>query len=275
MFVSKHRETIDCLSGIWKVAYGAWVARSGEGSVQTVARALSVLGCFRGGGELGISAVARGVDLPVSTTHRLVTALVDAGFLEKSPDSGRYRIGGALAEYGQIAYRQHRIHLVEPHLEQLATTTGASASIAIRHGSDAVLLGTSRWREADGQRLQGVRIPLHASALGKALLAWSEPTEDELSRLPFTDGTDRAPADPPELAKELALTRERGWAFNDEELTEGFRTIGFPILDDGGRPRFALGLRGTTTLMIPERIPFLVDLARITASDIASVLFLR
>ncbi|GAA3566094.1 IclR family transcriptional regulator [Amycolatopsis ultiminotia] len=246
--------------------------RTGEGT-KTVAKALAVLGCFRGGGELGVTEVARRMELAVSTTHRLVTALVDAGFLEKSPVSSRYRLGGALAEYGQIAYRQHKIYLVEPHLEQLATTTGASASVAVRHGNDAVLLGTSRWREADGHQLQGVRLPLHASALGKALLAWSEPSEDELARLPFTDGTDRAPTDPAELAKELARTRERGWAFNDEELAAGFRTIGIPIRTAEGTARFALGLRGTTGLMIPERVPFFADLAKVTATEIAAVLF--
>ncbi|KFZ81984.1 transcriptional regulator [Amycolatopsis sp. MJM2582] len=249
------------------------MARESGDGVQTVARALAVLGCFRGGGELGITELSRRVQLPASTTHRLVTALIGAGFLEKSPTSNRYRIGGALAEYGQIAYRQHRIYLVEPHLEQLATTTGASASIAVRHGNDMVLLGTSRWREADGHDLQGLRIPLHASALGRALLAWSEVSEDELARLPFTDGTERAPADPAELAKELALTRERGWAFNDEELAAGFRTIGIPLRDREGRARFALGLRGSTALMIPERLPFFVDLAKVTAGEIAAVLF--
>lgn len=246
--------------------------RTERGGVQTVTRALAVLGCFRGGGELGVSELARRLNLAVSTTHRLVTTLVDAGFLERSPTSNRYRIGGALAEYGQIAYRQHRIYLAEPHLEQLATTTGAAASVAIRHGNDAVLLGTSRWRQADGHQLQGVRIPLHASALGKALLAWSNPTEEELARLPFTDGTERAPTDAAALAKELVQTRERGWAFNDEELAAGVRTIGIPVVGADGRARFALGLRGTTELMIPERLPFFVDLAKVTAADIAVVI---
>lgn len=239
--------------------------------VQTVARALSVLGCFRGGDELGVSEVARMQGLAVSTTHRLLSSLVEAGFLDKDADS-RYRLGGALAEYGQIAYRQHRIYLAEPHLEQLATTTGASASIATRYGNDAVLLGTSRWREAEGHQLQGVRLPLHASALGKALLAWSQTTDDELGRLPYESGTARSVPGPEELGKELALTRERGYAFNDEELAPGYRTIGVPILGDAGCARFALGLRGPTTLMIPERVPFFVELAKVTAREIAAVL---
>ncbi len=238
--------------------------------MQTVARALSVLDCFRGGEERGVSEVARQQGLAVSTTHRLLSALVQAGFLEKDEDSSRYRVGGALAEYGQIAYRQHRIYLAEPCLEQLAATTGASCSVAIRHTIHAVLLGTSRWRESDGHRLQGVRLPLHASALGKALLAWSDTADSELESLPYDEGTARSVSGPAELRAELTLTRERGYAYNDEELDPEFRTIGIPILDPAGRCRFALGLRGPTTLMIPERVPFLVELAKVTASDIAA-----
>ncbi|SNY79311.1 transcriptional regulator, IclR family [Nocardia amikacinitolerans] len=238
--------------------------------VQTVTRALSVLDCFRGGEERGVSEVARTQGLAVSTTHRLLSALVQAGFLEKDAESSRYRMGRALAEYGQIAYRQHRIYLAEPHLEQLANTTGASASVATRHDIHAVLLGTSRWRESEGHRLQGVRLPLHASALGKALLAWSAVSDDELRSLPYEEGTERSVSNPAELRAELTRTRERGYAYNDEELDPGFRTIGLPILDPDGGCRFALGLRGTTTLMIPERVPFFVELAKVTAQEIAA-----
>ncbi|MBF6519158.1 IclR family transcriptional regulator [Nocardia farcinica] len=238
--------------------------------VQTVSRALSVLDCFRGGDSRGVSEVARAQGIPVSTAHRLLTALVRAGFLEKDPASSRYRIGRALAEYGQIAYRQHRIYLAEPLLEQLAGTTGASASIATRHDIHAVLLGTSRWRESDGHRLQGVRLPLHASALGKALLAWSDVGDADLRALPYDEGTERSVTGPAELRAQLSLTRERGYAYNDEELDPGFRTIGLPIPDPDGGCRFALGLRGPTTLMIPERVPFFVELAKVTARDIAA-----
>ncbi|MEU6586009.1 hypothetical protein [Nocardia sp. NPDC046763] len=59
-------------------------------------------------------------------------------------------------------------------------------------------------------------------------------------------------------------------AYNDEELDPGFRTLAVPIQTPGAPCRFTLGLRGTTALMIPERLPFLVDLAKITAADIAA-----
>ncbi len=137
-----------------------------------------------------------------------------------------------------------------------------------------MLLGFSRWREADGHVLQGVRLPLHASALGgKAFLAWSDVDDSELAALPREATTQRAITDVAGIRRELELTRERGYGFNDEELTPpDFRTIGIPIIDGSGTVRYALGLRGPVELMIDERIPFLADLAKVTARQIGEVL---
>lgn len=238
--------------------------------MQTVTRAFEVLNCFRNGDELGVSEVARRCGLAVSTTHRLISSLVSAGFLDKV--GNRYQVGGALTEFGQLAHRRHGAYRAEPHLERLASTTGANSSIAIRQASDAVLVTTSRWREAEGHQLQGIRLPLHASALGKVLLTWGEDADGLVDLLPYSGGTDRSITDPAALEHEIELTRARGYAFNDEELDGGFRTIGMPVLTGAGTCRFALGLRGPVDLMVPERIPMFVELARATARDIAESL---
>ncbi|WP_409497097.1 hypothetical protein [Amycolatopsis sp. cmx-11-12] len=86
-----------------------------------MARALALLGSFRNGEEVGNPWPATGFDCPVSTTLRLVTALVDAGFWRGTLNPDRYRIGGALAEYGQIAYRQHNVCSWHHDSEQLET----------------------------------------------------------------------------------------------------------------------------------------------------------
>ena len=248
----------------------ARVGRVENSGVQTVARAFEILACFRDGDDLGVSEVARRCGLAVSTTHRLMTSLVAAGFLDK--DGARYRIGGALTEFGQLAHRRYGAYRAEPHLERLAATTGASSSIAIRQAGDAVLVATSRWREADGDSLQGIRLPVHASALGKALLVWGEVPDDLLDLLPYAGGTERSVTGPSALAAELAATRERGYALNDEELDAGYRTIGIPVPGPAEGCRFALGLRGPVALMVPERIPMFVELARATARDIGEAL---
>lgn len=103
-------------------------------------------------------------------------------------------------------------------------------------------------------------------------LAWSDTDDAELASLPRTATTSRAITDVAGIREELHRTRERGYGFNDEELTPDFRTIGLPIRDSDGVVRFALGLRGPTELMIDQRIPFFVELARVTAGEIAAVL---
>jgi DNA-binding IclR family transcriptional regulator len=246
------------------------VNRSG---LQTVSRALAVLRCFQGDAELGVTEIARAQNLPMSTTHRLLQALLESEFVEQDERTGRYRLGVALAEYGQLSYRRHLVYLAEPHIEQLAAETGTAVSLAARHGSDAINLVFTRWREAHGHNLSEVRFPLHASAIGKALLAWSPVTREELETLPYHQGTDRTPADAESLTAELELARKTGYTINDEQTEWGYRIIGVPVLDRAGTARFALGIRGTTRLMIPERIPFLADLARVTAGAIAATLF--
>ncbi|SEB62074.1 IclR family transcriptional regulator [Rhodococcus koreensis] len=241
--------------------------------LQTVSRALAVLRCFQGDVELGVTDIARAQNLAMSTTHRLLRALLESEFVEQDEKTGRYRLGVALAEYGQLSYRRHLIYLAEPHIEQLAIETGTAVSIATRRGTDAINLAFTRWREAHGHNLSEVRFPLHASALGKALLAWSPTTSDELDTLPYHLGTDRTPQSTASLSAELEAARSAGYTINDEQTEWGFRIIAVPVLDPEGHARFALGMRGTTQLMIPERIPFLANLARVTAAAISDTLF--
>lgn len=233
---------------------------------------MQVLDCFRDAPNLGVSDIARQLQLATSTVHRLLRSLVEVGFIDQDPLTSRYTLGSVVGEFGQIAYRQHRIYLAEPYLEALATATGASASLAVRNGEDAVLLGFSRWRETDGHELQGIRLPLHASALGKVLLAWGPTTDAELGRLELAPATQRTLTTISALRDELALTRERGYAFNDEELDEGFRTIGAPILLPNGHARFALGLRGPIGLMRRRSIPKMANKALATAEEIRALL---
>jgi DNA-binding IclR family transcriptional regulator len=86
--------------------------------------------------------------------------------------------------------------------------------------------------------------PLPASGIGKALLAWSPVTREELETLPYHQGTDRTPADAESLTAELELARKTGYTINDEQTEWGYRIIGVPVLDRAGTARFALGIRG-------------------------------
>lgn len=134
---------------------------------------------------------------------------------------------------------------------------------AVRSGGDGFLRDAGQHRRAHVDRAR-------EQAVGREQVAWSEVEDAELRSLPYEEGTERSVSSAEELRAELVATRARGYAFNDRELDPGFRTIGIPVLDPHGRCRFALGLRGPVTLMIDERVPFFVELAKVTATEIAA-----
>jgi IclR family transcriptional regulator, acetate operon repressor len=237
------------------------------GGAQAVTRALAVLACFRDGSpDLGISDIARALELKPSTAHRLVRTLLRAGFLEQDAESSRYRLGNALAEYGQIVYHQRRVHLAEPYLARLSKDVGENAALAVRHGSDALLLSGAQAPWSGPHDVTGMRIPLHASAMGKVLLAWGGDQAVEPAVIgPLTPATDRTITDVDELRHELKRVVDAGYALNDEEMTPGIRTVAVPVFDDRVLAAFALAIRGPVDHLPDERIPALVDRARQTA----------
>ena len=241
---------------------------------QAVNRALAVLACFRDGSpDLGVSDIARRLALKASTVHRLPRTLLEAGFIEQDATTSRYRLGNALAEYGQIVYRQRRVDVAEPYLRRLARATGDNVALAVRHGADVLLLANSEPRTAGGPEVTGRRIPLHATALGKVLLAWAPEDEADLRTIgPLTRATERTITDPAELSVELDRTRGLGYAISDEELSPGIRTVAVPVLDHAGHAVFALAVRGPVGRITDPRIPEIIERTRTTADQIAAAL---
>ncbi|MEV5707189.1 IclR family transcriptional regulator [Actinoallomurus sp. NPDC052274] len=235
---------------------------NGSAGAQAVHRALNVLECFRDNAQsISASDIARRLGLSSSTAHRLAQALAEAGFLERDLLTARYRLGPSVLELGLLSYHQRGLHQVLPELDHLSELTGATVDLAIRSGRHAVLVagGTVR-RSSTGV---GLRRPLYSTALGKVLLAWARPGEDDLSDVgPLRALTDRTIVDPARLRAEIDRVRARGYALNDGESAEGVRTVAVPLLDRTGYVRFALAVRSTPEVIGDARIPWLLTRAR-------------
>jgi DNA-binding IclR family transcriptional regulator len=226
---------------------------------QAVVRALRVLHCFRDHGpELGATDIARLLDLRTSTAHRLARTLVAEGFLEQDAVSSRYRLGAAVAELGRALYRHRGLYLVEPLMESLAQATGTMPGLAIRSGERAVVIAGEA---VDPESGIGVYIPLHASAMGKVLVAW-DPGFDPLRLDGLPELTSATITDPERLADELARVRADGYAVNDRELTTRKRTVAVPLVDPAGQVRMALALRADADGLPVERLPELAEVAK-------------
>jgi IclR family transcriptional regulator, acetate operon repressor len=202
----------------------------------TILRAVNVLDAFGDGDDvLSLSELARVTGLPKPTTLRLARRLVETGMLERA-EAG-YRLGLRLFELGQRVTTPRRLRqLAAPALERLYANSRQLVHLGVRDGRDVVLvesIGHDAGAEFDTN--PGARVPMHSTALGKAILAYSSPSvlRDALSAPlePMTTATIR---DSRSLATELVRVRREGVAHGREESMRGLRCIGCPVLGPDG-----------------------------------------
>ncbi len=236
---------------------------------------MAILRCFHDDeDDLGISEIANRTGLRVSTAHRIVRALCGGGLMDQDHRSDRYRLGRTLVLLGQQAANQLGLEEARPVLEQLAAESGESASLGTRHGNEVVVVLVA----SSSQRLrfdheQGGRIGLHASGMGRALLAFSTkevaaavPVDIELDRY-----TDRTIVDRDALLADLQAIRTRGYAINDQGRFEGVVGIAAPLIGRDGTARAAVGVQGPTSRVTPALVPDLAALVMDAATKLATL----
>ncbi|MEW1864143.1 IclR family transcriptional regulator C-terminal domain-containing protein [Streptomyces sp. NPDC088194] len=200
-------------------------------------------------GGLRLSEIARRADLPAPTALRLVRELVAWGGLERFAD-GSYRLGTRLWAIGGTSPCPHRLRAVtrEP-LRDLATATGGRAEVAVlERGAALVLEGAGPGAGGGADRL-----PLHATALGKVLLAWGPPAPVGPTER-FTAHT--RPAGGP-LERELRRIRQAGFALAKEEFRLGEVAAAVPLRTEEGRVVAALGVTVPSTVPLARVLPHL------------------
>ncbi len=250
-----------------------------KSSAQTVERAIAILNLFRDqSASLGITAIAQQTGLNLTTAHRLVRTLVHEHFMEQDPANEQYRLGPALAVLGRRAIEGSGVDRARPTAERLSEATGESVSVGVRGSGGVMVVLQSRSRQAlRFEHPVGGAIDLHASAMGKVLVAFGETAPsaaiDELGRLPrFTASTITTRA---ALLAELDQVRVDGFAANRQERYDGVCGVAAPVLDSTGVARFAIGIQGPSVRLTEERLlelgPLLVRSAREVAELVLAV----
>lgn len=204
--------------------------------------------------ELSIRELARLSGVARSTTHRLVGELLDWGALERTPRG--VRLGVKLFELGSMAPTSVTLREAAlPFAHHLHEVTQLTVNVAIRSGSQIVYLEkiTSRSLRVPHSRLGG-RGWLHATGLGKAILAYSDgDILDEVVAGPLVAVTPKTIVDPDILRGELARVRTARVAYDVEESRLGLFCVAAPILDSRGRALGAISVTGATALDQAER----------------------
>jgi IclR family acetate operon transcriptional repressor len=198
--------------------------------VQSVARSLEILETLAGAQELGLVEIAARTDLRPSTAHRLLGTLVARGYAVRSA-TGRYRLGHKLAELaGAAGERTDRLRaLARPYLAAVQRETGETANLSVLVVPDSVYID-----QVDGNRAMrmlariGAAVPAHASAAGKAMLAYAPPGSLHEPLAALTENTITTLA---ALERALDGVRTRGYAVDDEEHEPGVGCVAAPVFD--------------------------------------------
>jgi DNA-binding IclR family transcriptional regulator len=228
-------------------------------TIGAVARALDILDLFSEQvTEQGIGEIALAAGLHKSTAAGLVYTLEARGYLAQNPANRKYRLGARLVERAAVFLNQIEVRrLAQPHLRALLLEVDESLNLAIRDGAEVVYIERVSSSKTLGMRAGiGRRAPCYSTALGKALLA-ALPEAEVRHLLPpapfpaFTPGTHTGAEG---LLADLAETRRRGFALDDEENEPGGRCVAAAVRDHSGQAVAALSISAPTQRFPREQI---------------------
>ncbi|WP_422664936.1 IclR family transcriptional regulator [Zafaria cholistanensis] len=223
-----------------------------------MAKASDVLGCFAPGrAELALAEVTRRSGLAHATARRIAGELVDAGLLERT-ERGTFVVGIRLWEVGSLAPRTLPLREVAmPFMSVLNESLRQHVQLAVLEGDEAVVVERLSAKHAVGvvSRVGG-RLPLHASGVGKVLLAHAGQQEiDRVLAKPLAKLTPASITDPYALARELADVRTQGFAMVREETSAGADSVAAAVTAPTGEVIAAL------SVVVPSRTVSLSSLA--------------
>jgi len=194
-------------------------------------RALAILGAFdEQHRRLTLTRIAERAGLPPATAHRLVGELVAWGALARTP-SGEYVVGRRLWDVGLLAPVQTGLRqLASPYLHDLYAATLATVHLAVRDGTEVLYLDRLAGHTSVPVVSQiGSRLPLHATGVGKVLLAHAPPEVQASALADPVRVTAYTVTQPGLLRRQLARVVRDGYATTVEEMSLGACSVAVPI----------------------------------------------
>ena len=198
--------------------------------------------------------VANALGVEKSNAAHVLKTLVAAGYAEQDA-SRRYRLAGKMAAASKAEHSLEDIVACKeawrPALEELVARTSECAHLA-------VLVKSRVWYIDKIDSTLPLKVdhpigslsPLHCTALGKAFLAFGNAEPEDV----MTGYTKNTITSPSRLRAELEITRDRGYAVDDEEFAQGIRCVARPVFDDNGKMIAAIGVSGPTVRVDDARL---------------------
>jgi len=239
----------------------------------TVIKAITILDILALNADTGVSLteLCTLIAIPKSTTYRYLVTLQELGLTERKSND-HYYLGTRIIELAGAYLRKSDLRNdSQAALDELAEITAETVHLAVPSGTEVIYISKIESKHILRMFSHiGARLPMHCTALGKAILAFSDRNTLQLvinkamiSRTPHSIVSTQA------LENELAMIRSQGYAIDNEENELGIRCVGAPIFDYTGKPIGAISVSAPIDRMDEERCNFLGPLVHQAAQMVS------
>ena len=243
--------------------------------MKSIFKALDVIETISEAGAMGIRELSAATGFPPATTHRIVSALVQRGYLQKNGMPPRYALSPKFLMLADRIHPRNEVALTaRPYLEKLVLLTGENANLCTQDGLYATYIDHIRSRKHNLRIFTriGANAPLYASGVGKIFL--SSMTADRLKAyLQSVDLTPLTPhtiTTPDDLRAEIEKIRKSGYSVDNQEKEIGVCCIAAPLFNHKGKNDFAISISGAVQRITTGRLRELAAIVKSVAEDISN-----
>lgn len=242
---------------------------------QSLEKALGLLKAVSAHDGMTLTDIAHETGLAPSTAHRLLATLAGHDLVACDEVRQTWAIGIEALRIGMAFQRRNKLLMAgRPAMTELMQATGETVNLAMLDTYQVVFVSQV---ECDAPiraffRI-GERRALHASGIGKALLAHMPAAAlEEFLRRPMPRLTPSTLTEPEAMRAELDVIRDRGWSIDDEEATPGMRCVAAPVFNEFSEARAGISLSGPSSRLTPDRLDALGQQVRTTAEAISQLI---
>lgn len=225
---------------------------------QALERGLEALLFLASRKSIGVTELAKQLDINKSTAFRVLETLQRYNMAEKNKETSKYKLGPAILKLSQQLYKNlNIISIARPLMSAYSLEVGEAVHLCILANDSAVIIEQimTDSRITVNAKI-GSREPLHASSVGKCLWAFSseEISEKLFATVKYQSFTEYTITDEALLRAELEIIRKMGYAVDDLELSEEIRCVAAPVFNHNGEALYAIGISGPAYRIKDQRL---------------------
>ena len=249
--------------------------RTDSKTLSTVVTTTRIIECISNHGEVTPNGVAKELQLSRSNAHRLLATLEALDFVEHTA-KGTYNLTFKLFEMGNtVPHRKNLIDAARPPMLRLSQAQGETVNNGVLYQGEVLYI--DKVEPVNYLKLDksiGSTDPLYNTSLGKVLVAFLEPEEQErlLNRLDFTATTPNTITDPHIFRQELQRVRSQGYSFDRQELSMELNCVAAPVFDVRGMICSAISISGPAHRFNENRLHQVLPSLLQTVKEISSTL---